>query len=250
MFTIHHLTLDKMTGAWLLPVVPAIVAAAAGSVVATMVPADHAVTVIAVCYILWGMGMGIAFLIIALYFHRLTVYHLPDTEVIVSAFLPLGPLGQGAFGIIQLAQASKDAFPSTGFLKQSDAGDVLVVVSTIVGLMLWGLGFWWLCHGMYSVIVRRLKGHLKFNMGFWGFIFPLGVFNSATYALSSALPSAFFSYLAMVLLVALILLFVWVVVGTLHGTYNRSLLEAPCLTDMYSASVHGGNIQLSPSRTG
>ena len=249
MFTIHHLTLDKMTGAWLLPVVPCIVAAAAGGVVATVVSPEHAVTVIVVCYMLWGMGMGIAILVLALYFHRLSVYHLPDSEVVVSAFLPVGPFGQGAFGIIQLAQAGKVAFRSTGFLGQSDAADVLFIISAVVGLMLWGLGLWWLCHGLYSVIVRRLNGHLKFNMGFWGFIFPLGVFNSATYALAIALPSAFFGYLAMVFLVALILLYIWVVIGTLHGVYNRTLLVAPCLTDMYSASVHGGNVNLPSSRT-
>jgi len=86
-------------------------------------------------------------------------------------------------------------------------------------------------------------------MGFWGFIFPLGVFNSATYALSTALPSAFFSYLAMVFLVALILLYIWVVLGTLHGTYNKTLLLAPCLTDMYSASVHGGQEHQPSSRS-
>ncbi len=249
MFTIHHLTLDKMTGAWLLPVVPAIVAAAAGSVVATVISPDHAVTVIGVCYVLWGMGVGLSFLILSLYFHRLTVYHLPDTEVIVSAFLPVGPLGQGAFGIIQLERAGKKVFPSTGFLGQSDAGDTVCAVSTIVGLIMWGFGLWWLCHGMYSVLIRRLSGHLKFNMGFWGFIFPLGVFNSATYALSTALPSAFFSYLAMVFLVALILLYIWVVLGTLHGTYNKTLLLAPCLTDMYSASVHGGQEHQPSSRS-
>jgi len=114
---------------------------------------------------------------------------------------------------------------------------------------MWGFGLWWLCHGMYSVLIRRLSGHLKFNMGFWGFIFPLGVFNSATYALSTALPSAFFSYLAMVFLVALILLYIWVVLGTLHGTYNKTLLLAPCLTDMYSASVHGGQEHQPSSRS-
>lgn len=250
-FHVHHLTLDKMTGAWLLPVVPVIVTAAAGSIVATVVQVDHAMTVIAISYVFLGMGMGLALLISALYFHRLTVYHLPDSEVIVSAFLPMGPIGQGAFGLIQLAQAGQKVFPSTGFLGSSNAGEVVFIVSTIAALMLWGLGLWWLCHGMYSVIVRRIHGRLKFNMGFWGFIFPLGVFNSATYALAKALPSAFFSYLAMVFLVSLVLLYVWVVLGTLQGMYNRTLLMSPCLTDMYAASVlHKDSVELPPSRTG
>lgn len=107
MFHIHKLSLDKTTGAWLLPVVPTVVAAASGGLVATVI--HPALTVLIVSYMLWGMGMGMSFLILALYFHRLTIYHLPDAEVIVSAFLPLGPLGQGTFGIIQLSQAGKVA---------------------------------------------------------------------------------------------------------------------------------------------
>ncbi len=53
------------------------------------------------------------------------------------------------------------------------------MVSTLVGLMMWGAGVWWLVHGVTSVATRFLVGGLKFNMGFWGFIFPLGVFTTA-----------------------------------------------------------------------
>ncbi|MCJ1242654.1 Plasma membrane sulfite pump involved in sulfite metabolism [Varicellaria rhodocarpa] len=121
MFHVHHLSLDKMTGAWLLPVAPVIVSAAAGSVVAAVVRPHHAQIVIAVCYTLWGMGMGLSLLITTIYFHRLTVHHLPDSEVIVSAFLPMGPIGQGAFALIQLAQAGRKVVPVTGFLSSQTA---------------------------------------------------------------------------------------------------------------------------------
>ena len=104
MFQLHNLSLDKMTGAWLLPVVPTTVAAASGGLLATVLPPGPAVNVAVVSYVLWGIGMGTSFMIMALYFHRLTIHHLPDAEVVVSAFLPLGPLGQGAFGMIQLSQ--------------------------------------------------------------------------------------------------------------------------------------------------
>lgn len=235
MFQLHRLSLEKMTGAWLLPVVPTVVAAASGGLLATVLPPGPAVTVIVVSYVLWGIGMCTSFLIMALYFHRLTIHHLPDAEVIVSAFLPLGPLGQGTFGLIQLSQAGKVAFKETDYLGDSAASEIIFVVSTIVGIMLWGFGLWWLVHGIYSVLTRSVYGRLKFNMGFWGFIFPLGVFTSATIALSKALPSAFFSILSMVFIACLVLLYIGVAFGTLLGTFNRSLLVAPCLTDLYSA---------------
>lgn len=37
------------------------------------------------------MGVPISFLVMALYFHRLCVHHVPPSEQIVSVFLPIGP---------------------------------------------------------------------------------------------------------------------------------------------------------------
>ena len=50
---------------------------------------QHVVTVICILC-LFGMGMGTALLIMMLYFHQLKVYHPPDSEFTVSAFLSLG----------------------------------------------------------------------------------------------------------------------------------------------------------------
>ena len=44
---------------------------------------------------------------------------------------------------------------------------MVYVVSTLVGLMLWGMGFWWLVHGVTCVAARFFFGGLHFNMGFW-----------------------------------------------------------------------------------
>ena len=49
----------------------------------------------------------------------------------------------------------------------AQAGEVVFVVSTLVGLLLWGMGFWWLVHGVTCVAARFFFGGLKFNMGFW-----------------------------------------------------------------------------------
>ena len=42
MFSVQDLKLDSMTAAWLLPVVPAVVAAGTGAVVASTLPRQHA----------------------------------------------------------------------------------------------------------------------------------------------------------------------------------------------------------------
>jgi len=73
-------------------------------------------------------------------------------------------------------------------------------------------------------------------MGFWGFIFPFGVFISSTVAISKALPSAFFSYLAMVFIVARVILWLYVAAGILKKAFDQSLFVAPCLSCMTDLS--------------
>ena len=199
MFQLHEISLDKMTAGWLLPIVPTVVAAASGGVVASVLSPENAFITLLVSYALWGVGICLSFLIMAIYIHRLAVHKLPSSEVIVSAFLPLGPLGQGAFGILKIADVGRHVFPVVGFTGIAGAGDIVYVFSTIICLLLWGLGLWWLVHGISSVIIRvRTAGGLKYNMGFWGFIFPLGVYTAATMQLGLAIPSAFFNYLSLV----------------------------------------------------
>jgi len=53
MFFAHQLTLEHMTAAWLFPIVPAVVAAATGGVVAGVLPTEQAMLTLAVSYMLW-----------------------------------------------------------------------------------------------------------------------------------------------------------------------------------------------------
>ena len=236
MFHVHALTLDKMTAAWLLPVVPAVVCAASGALVSTVLTPERALLTLLLSYALWGLGLCLSLLIMAIYLLRLSLHKLPTADVIVSAFLPLGPLGQGAFGLIEMAQSGRTVFPAVGaFSGTASAADTVFVCSTVVGLLLWGIGCWWLVHGASSVLLRlREEGGLRPSMGFWGFVFPIGVFTAATIAIGNALPSAFFDYLAVVLEVALVLLFLFVAACTVHGAVDGSLLLAPCLSPLYA----------------
>jgi tellurite resistance protein TehA-like permease len=109
---VHTTSLSTMTAVWLLPVVAPIVAAATGSTVASILPVpEHALWTIIVSYVLWGVGFPMAMIILVIYFHRLAMHKLPPREVIVSVFLPLGPLGQGGFALMQLGKISMEIFP-------------------------------------------------------------------------------------------------------------------------------------------
>lgn len=174
-----------MTAVWLLPVVSTIVAAASGGIVAEMLPnPQHALWTLITSYILWGTGVPLAMVILVMYFHRLTVHRLPPREVIVSVFLPLGPLGQGGFGIMQLGKVALQLFPKTGSLIE-DAGKVLYVVGFGLALIMWGYGLVWFFFALASIsrtkfpfnMVRlatsnSIKSQHSNNTGLVGFHFP------------------------------------------------------------------------------
>lgn len=91
--TVYDVSLDGLTALTLLPVVATIVAASTDSIVANVLEPAHAHLTLTISFILWGAGVPLACVLIAIYYQRLILYHLLPNEVIVSAFLPLGPLG-------------------------------------------------------------------------------------------------------------------------------------------------------------
>lgn len=90
-----------MTAVWLLPIVSCIVAASSGAIVSEVLPnPQYALWTIITSYILWGIGIPLAMMFLVIYLLRLTLHKLPPKAVIVSVFLPLGPLGQGGYGYV------------------------------------------------------------------------------------------------------------------------------------------------------
>jgi tellurite resistance protein TehA-like permease len=193
----HKTELSTMTAAWLLPIVAPIVAAASGGIVAEVLPdPQHALWTVVVSYVLWGTGFPLAMAVLVIYFQRLTVHKLPPREVIVSVFLPLGPLGQGGFGVMQLGKAALQIFPKTNTLNNvtGNAGDVLYVVGWLMALIMWGFGLVWLFFALASIS----RSKFPFNMGWWGFTFPMGVFTVSTTTIGKEMPSKFFEVLGTV----------------------------------------------------
>jgi tellurite resistance protein TehA-like permease len=99
----------------------------------------------------------------------------------------------------------------------------------IGGLLLWGLGFWWLLLALL-ILGRYLRDGIPFNLGWWAFTFPLGVYALATLKLAEVLQLAFFSLFGQALVVALALLWLLVMAGTLRGAWRGELFNAPCLS--------------------
>ncbi|KAI6911747.1 putative C4-dicarboxylate transporter/malic acid transport protein [Hortaea werneckii] len=232
----HNHNLTTVSAVWLLPIVSTIVAAASGGIVASVIPSTHpneALITLITSYVLWGTGFPLAMCVLVIYFLRLSTQSLPAKEVIVSTFLPLGPLGQGGFGIMQLGKVAMTVFRETDSLPAAAShvlpGEVLYTVGFLVALFLWGFGLVWLFFAV-ATVYRTPK--FPFNMGWWGFTFPLGVYATSTTMLGSELPSAFFRVLGTIFSVAVTLLWIVVSCGTLQRAWTGDMFFAPCLKDL------------------
>ncbi|KAL5604817.1 hypothetical protein BROUX41_001845 [Berkeleyomyces rouxiae] len=243
----HKPGLHTITGGILLPIVPTVVVSSTGALVSSILPsASHSQLTIITSYVLWGLGISFSMVITALYFHRLTVHSLPSRELIVSVFLPVGPLGQGGFGIQRLGREALRVFPQTGLLRQvlddgvADgaliAGRFFYLTGLFLGLIMWGFGLLILSNALLSIVLTK---KFPFNMGWWGFTFPIGVLATCTGQLAKSLDSTFMRVATMVLSLAVVALWGLVATKTLWLAYTGEIFYAPCLKDLRKKQDRG-----------
>lgn len=258
---------SSTTATLLLPIVPPITAAATGAVIAQALMHDYptyAFTIVIVSYLVLGVGLPMALVILVLYFQRrectlpasttacakvgltsvshsipVLLFKQPPREVIISCFLPLGPCGQGGEALLHLGQVAYDLFPTltvqagansvkTNFTSHTltlPVGQALFAAGLLGALLLWSFGIWWFFLAIFTLIREVSRGKLTFNMGWWGSTFPLGSLAICTARIAIALDSL---ALKVVYTIFVFVTFgVWLVVfiPTVVGFCNGSLLS-------------------------
>ncbi|PVU94976.1 hypothetical protein BB559_002866 [Furculomyces boomerangus] len=232
-------SLDKMYATWLLPIVPAVVTAASGAVVANVLPENQAHVVVILSYIIWGLGIPLSLCIIGIYYARVTLHKLPPPELLISVFLPLGPLGQGSFGIMSLGKVANEIYgPNSSISIPTPLfGEIGFASGVLTGLIMWGFGLFWLIMATSSVIYGMKQNKVKFNMGWWGLTFPLGVYTSSTNTLGNIFDSTAFKVLGTFLTCCLFCLWLLVFSKTLKGAFNYELFVDPSLANVNAQIV-------------
>ncbi|KAJ5815793.1 hypothetical protein N7447_008026 [Penicillium robsamsonii] len=224
-------SLDRITAIQLLPIAATIVAAGAGAEVAIILPdKPHALGTLLVSFILWGMGTPLAIAVLVIYYQRLAVHKLPPREIVVSCFLPLGPLGFGGFGILYIGKVARVLLQDSQFLDPI-TGQMAYVLGVFISLLMWSFGLIWLVFALATVLYRS---PFPFNMGWWGFTFPLGVYAANTMQLGIEMDIMFFKVLGTAFSGAVLLLWMLVASRTANGAWHGTLFYAPCLQNLAS----------------
>ncbi|UZE16602.1 TDT family transporter [Pseudomonas sp. B21-054] len=229
MFTRQEHRIDQMTAVWLLPVVAAEVAAASGGLLAPHLADVHSQMIMLVTsYVLWAFSLPVAFSILTILLLRMALHKLPHENMAASSWLALGPIGTGALGMLLLGSDAPLIFAANGL---PGVGEIAAGLGLVAGITLWGFGFWWMLTALL-ITARYLRAGIPFNLGWWGFTFPLGVYALTTLKLADLLNLDFFSVFGGVLVALLVVM--WLIVGrrTLAGAWHGELFVSPCIAGL------------------
>lgn len=209
MFTTHRNAMGDMNMTWLLPLVPAEVTAFETASLIPHLAHSLQMSLLWGGYLLWAWSVPLALSILTIALLRLSLHQLPDASLATSTWLALGPLGTGSAALLTLGMDSSLVLRHTPLAYLIPA---LQGIGVVGGMALWAYGIWWWLSAI-GISVRYLaEGNYPFNLGWWGFTFPLGVLTTATFQISSALHSEAFSVAARGMTVLLVSL--WLVVST------------------------------------
>ena len=112
--------------------------------------------------------------------------------------------------------------------------------------MLCGYGAWWFFMAVLTTL-RYLREGLPFNIGWWGFTFPICVYAVSVLTLGRQTHLDGLLAVGGVLVVGVSIFWCVVAWRTARGAWNRSLFIAPCLiTGAIPGDFEAGRLRAAP----
>ena len=187
-----------MTAVWLLPVVTLIVASSSGGLLSNaFMPISTTIALLtsAFSFTMVLIGLSFALMMITVYLLRLVTSGPPDPALILSAFITLGPLGQGGFSLLVNGQDLSELLPlhmGDQFPTIELAGQMIFAGCFLGAYALFSMGVAWIILAVISIWHVRASSQIPFSMAYWGLIFPNGVFALLCVQLAKVLDSPVF----------------------------------------------------------
>ncbi|MBL8373507.1 C4-dicarboxylate ABC transporter [Accumulibacter sp.] len=128
-----------------------------------------------------------------------------------TAWIHLAPIGVIPVSVLNLAEQLPFAM-WTGTL-------------LFPGLLFWGFGVWWVVMAVLLTATAKRRGLLPFALSWWGFIFPLGAFVSASFRLgrASGLPGV--EWVGIACWGLLLVLWLLTLAGTVRGVMSGAVFR-------------------------
>lgn len=228
MFTRQNHVFEEMSAIWLLPIVASEVTAASGGLLLPHIPgASDQMTVLFASYVLWACSVPLALGLLTILFLRMVLHKLPPAHMASTAFLSLGPIGTGALGLILFTLNGNAVLIANGLGVFAGAMSGAALLGAI---LLWAYGLWWLGMAL-ATTARYLRNGPPFNLGWWGYTFPIGTYAVATLRLAAVVHLPAIAIFGGVLVAALSGIWIVVAIRTCFGAADGTLFADPSLAD-------------------
>lgn len=207
----HELPIQMISGVWFVPVVVLVIVPSVMVRVLALSSALHEPTVEALSLAAWGAGILLFVFLGAIVGWRLITQPPPPAQMIASWFIWLAPASAGALGFVAAVR-----------MLQVDVADGVAAVELAVRVVttaMWGFAVWWLAFALLQVSRHRREMH--FNVGSWGFAFPLGAFVALGAELSRLWDVDVFSVVAVAVWIVLMVVWAWLMARSVRMLVSR-----------------------------
>lgn len=220
MFTQHDVEPDAAFGGWLMPIVPPMVAAAAGAQLIPHAPAGvWRQTLLYGCWAMFGLSLLAAFIIISMIWSRLALYGISGTARVPTLWIVLGPLGQSITAAGLLGRNAASAVDPA-------IADAMNTFAVLYGVPVWGFAVLWIALAS-SLTIRTVRRGMPFALTWWSLTFPVGTFVTGTTQLAAHTGLPAFRVAAVIAYAGLLSTWLLVAVRTARGTMHGTLLTPP-----------------------
>lgn len=165
-----------LSGVWLLAVVATQSVSILAGLLAQFVSDSAAADMLFAALCLWLVGVMLYIWLIALIFYRMTFLPMTAADLAPPYWINMGAMAISVLAGVTLAANA----PRFGAL-----GDLLPFIKGMT-LMFWSTATWWLplllSLGVWRHIARRYP--LRYEHGYWGAVFPLGMYSVCTQRLA------------------------------------------------------------------
>ena len=191
--TVQHekpLLADSISGAWLLVVVATQSIAIVAVLLASRTPQPARLVLNFAALAMWFCGGMVYVWVIALIFYRYAFFRFGPQDLAPTSWINMGAM---AISTLAGAMLVLNA-PGAPFLSE------LLPVLRGGTLLYWAVGTWWipLLLGLALWRYVRRRYPLRYDVGYWGAVFPLGMYSAATHQMAQALGVRFLAPLARV----------------------------------------------------
>lgn len=227
-------TLDTMTTLWLLPAISLIVASSTGGLLSTALKAhsmQFAILTALFSLTMVIIGLSLALMMITVYLARLVISGPPEKLLVLSAFVALGPFGQGGYSLLINGQNLSEILPlnvSDTFPEGAPGGQMIFLFCLCGAYILWSMGLCWIIISSNSIFsVLKKEGGIPFSITYQGLIFPNAVFALLSVQLGNVLNSDIFRGFGAAWTVVVFILWLSIFARTSLAVIDRSIFVAP-----------------------